>query len=201
MKPLVADFFTRFTASKSIETRQLQPFIQDARLLDMEPALGYELLEAVENLPAFTVREATDIELPSVLLNDLVRRRDHVFRALVDAPLLAPPTEPVTTELWAYESLITLAYSFALPYWQHAAYARFLSDFGINVVKGGLTVPTDPGGTFMPASPAQRAQLLASAESKTEAMLARLMRFLPTYKTESTCGPASRVYRRRFRSI
>jgi hypothetical protein len=193
----LADFTKALPFSNKIEDRQIQPFVAESYTLDLVPLLGYSVLEAVDQL---TVPEV----LPFVFgvprtANAYYLRRERVYRSAADVPAPAPDEAELV-----YEPLLTLWTQYLKPYWIRASFTRFLPQHGQDFTKGGVTTPTDPGGTFRPVTSTEKATLLAAHETVTEALRSRLTAFRNSESTLSaghSCGSATPSHRTRIRGI
>ncbi|TGE08748.1 DUF6712 family protein [Hymenobacter fodinae] len=208
MKPKLSDFPALVAFSKSIEAGQIEPFMNDARLLDLLPLLGYGLLEQIDKLEEKPVKDWGQIVLEDTLPGTYATRHERVYRALVPKPEQDVPESPTQAnpEEWVYEPLRTLWVHYLHPYWVQAGYSRFFNQHGINVVKAGITVPLDSEkNSYAPASPAQRAQVQAAIDSKAEALYSRLSVFLKSSgllpDSTDTCSPNTRRRRRKVRGV
>ena len=192
------DFVAALPFSDKIEERQVAPYVADARRLDLVPLLGHETLERLERLTLPAAVLAYD---PAAVYaaDDVVRRWDRLYRALVPAPATAPPVPDQATGYvlpaytgtypddpapeadgnWQFLRLETLWLAYLKPYWLRAAYVRFLQNHGVNVTKAGLTVPIDRAqGTYDRPGAAQVASVLHEAQTNAETERNRLTRFL-----------------------
>ena len=201
------DFQTQLPFSNKIEDRQLQPFVKTAFALDLVPLLGHATLEAVDALAPFTAIKYT-AGLP-IAAGSILSRRERLYRAATNAVLPIAPPPAVPTEAaapWTYLPLHTLWLHYLKPWFVQQAFARFLSQHGLDITKAGITVPIDRNqGTYDRPSAAQKAELQASIDVTAEALKSRLTRFMREenllyqsggcgydYSLDA-CGPAPRA--------
>lgn len=177
-----ADFVARLPFSTQIEEAQVHPFVLDAYTLDLLPLLGHEVLESVDGLAPATVREYA--EGLTIVSGDLISRRERVYKALSNAPVLPPPVLPIPSGTdysgqWEYQPLRTLWNHYLKPWWVQQSFSRFLAQHGLNITKAGITVPLDRSqGTYDRASATEKANLGAAVDSTAEALRSRLTAFV-----------------------
>lgn len=203
MSLALADFKALLPISSGVEAWQLSPHIEQARLLDVLPLVGADQLERCEGLPALGLVLSWPVDLPTVQANAYVVRQERVFQALQDAPESEPPVTAVSTSAWSYDPLATLWHLYLKPYWVQAAFSRFALFHGKNFTKSGVTMPTDPDGSYMPATSAARAELQASVDSTAAALRNRLTRFLAAAypRPAEHCGTHHTRRRRGLRGV
>lgn len=193
----LADFIKALPFSNKIEDRQIQPFVAESYTLDLVPLLGFERLEAIDQL---TVPEVLPFEIGGArTAGAYYLRRERVYRSTADVPAPAPTEADLV-----YEPLLTLWLQYLKPYWVRASFARFLPQHGQDFTKAGVTTPTDPQGTFRPISATDKASLQAAHDTVAEVLRSRLTAFLrtePTWSTGHSCGSAAPSHRTRIRGI
>ncbi len=166
------DFQAALPFSNKIEDRQVQPFVALTLELDLVPLLGHAVLDEVAGLAMPEMIGYVPAVASTAGTYYLYQGR--VYLATTDELL----TRPGTADAWVYQPLLTLWTQYLKPYWLHRAYARFLPQHGVDVTKAGMTQPNDPAATYVRAASADRAVLIASAESTAEALRSRLTAFL-----------------------
>lgn len=176
MKPTLADFKALVPFSGSIEAFQVDPHVDTTRVLDLLPLVPADTLEAVELLSNLTVKD-WPVPLAGVTAGALVAYRERVYEAL-SVPAVGPPADGVSTNEWGYRPLPTLWWVYLRPFWVWQAFARFNRFHGKNFTKSGVTVPSDPQGTYVPASSTTRAELQQEANNTASAFRNRLEVFL-----------------------
>lgn len=203
----VADFRETHALSTQVEQTKMNPAIAESLRLDLRPVLSADLLERAQELKPFVVL-AWPVVLADVSPGFYAERRERVFKALTAQPETDVPATATTTADWEYLPLHTLWHAYLKPYWKQAAWVRYLPTHGVNLEKAGLTVPSDPQGTFQAASSTTRAQLLAAAENTAAALLNRLLRFVQadysrtaSIYPDHSCGTPARPRRRPIRGI
>lgn len=79
---------------------------------------------------------------------------------------------------WGDFELMNFYEGYIVPYHALCAYYRFLAYHGVNINQYGLNVPTDPEGTFQPASDGQRSAILGDIRNRMNVAKARMTKKL-----------------------
>lgn len=148
--------------STNIEDRVINPKINDAHVYDLRGLLPVSVLKTVEaaNVPP--------VEWNSVdpyAIGATVSFEYNVYDA-VTANFNVQPGTGVAE--WALNTGATLRYIHLRPFLVWNTLRRFYVRAGRNITPSGITVPTDPQGTFQPISDQARASIIAEAIAKAD---------------------------------
>lgn len=180
-----ADLIERTRISANLADRQVLPFIQDAHTYDLPTLLSGKLIREVSGLNI--TFEAWSIGT-AYMAGGYASEAGFIWKALADNTGSIPGTD---NENWQVDLNATLRYLYLKDFLCWAAYKRLLLEHGRNITEAGITNPTDPQGTFQPATDKTRAELMASAISKTDHWKHSIERFQHDNEmiTRTTCTP------------
>jgi hypothetical protein len=182
------EFLSRTRISAQLSDRQVLPFLQDAEDYDLPTLLPGNLILELSKL-AFTAAEW----LPGTayLSEDFVKHDNWYYQALQDATGITPGTDAA---IWLPDYKRTLRYIHLPNFLIWSAYYRMLLEHGRNITEAGLTVPSDPSGTYQQGSDKARGELMASAKDKANRHRAKIEAFLVAYNliNRASCAPTNR---------
>lgn len=158
--------------SQNIEDRIIEPRINDAHIYDLRGVLP---LEVVGSVYAATVEPAAWGEAISYIAGATVMYKATAYDAVADNVGITPGTDAA---YWKINTGATLRYSLLKPFLVWNTLRRYYLRAGRNITPAGITVPTDPQGTFQPISDKGRSELLAEATNKAEFHRTDIITFL-----------------------
>lgn len=158
--------------SGNIEDRIINPRINDAHIYDLRGLLNTTVLDSV--YAATTPPTAWDNET-AYITGGVVSFEGLVYDALINSQGIEPGTDSAT---WKLNTGATLRYELLEPFLVWSALRRYYLRAGRQNTPAGLTVPTDPSGTFQPISDKGRSEIMAEAISKADFHRQDVLNFL-----------------------
>lgn len=170
--------------SQNIEDRIIEPRINDAHLYDMRGVLPFGVIESVY---AATAAPTAWDEATTYTSGALVLHKGSAYDWVADSLNIEPGTNAA---YWKLNTGATLRYSLLKPFLAWNTLRRYFMRAGRNITPAGITVPTDPQGTFQPISDKGRGELYEEAKSKAEFHRTDIIAFLRDNNlyNSGTCG-------------
>lgn len=158
--------------SGNIEDRIINPRINDAHTYDLRGLLSVAVLDSVyaATIPPVIWNVGT-----SYLAAAVVSYKGVVYDAVTDSTGIEPGTD---TAYWKLNTGATLRYELLEPFLAWSTLRRYYIRAGRQNTPAGLTVPTDPAGTFQPISDKGRSELMAEAIAKADFHRQDILNFL-----------------------
>lgn len=182
------DLIERTRISAQLSDRQVLPFIQDAETYDLPTLLSGSMIKELRGL------DSDHVDYDATVLNTVgqdVLYDGEIYEAIIENTGLIPG---VDTEYWRPLPMYTLKKVLLKEFLVWSAYRRLLLEHGRNITEAGLTIPSDPEGTFQQGSDKSRAELIQSATDKANFHRRQIEAYLNKNElvTRNTCDPIRR---------